>query len=348
MRRALLALVTAGLCGCPNPDDGFLVSGTVVDQDGRPVANHEVRVLRDASPGSERCTPMEPFVTLTTDAKGRYGTTVYRYQQTLGQPVPRYFRVETSSVFEPTWVTAAVFRFGPVDLKLPDLLILTERLPFDAPASFGDSFTESFLDGHVAWRTASEVRPGEDRPMPTRRVDRVSRDDFVEANLLGFDSRWVNFEVRLERPLTPVPAGNPSLLRGASCEPSAAGQPCPFTDGRLLPVALAPGTKTISITTGELVLASTVTVRGLHASGEVSRVLVERADATDEGLSWQPWTVFPRSKETVEWSRSHCLEPGAFLSVFTGITVTRGLRLRAEDVNGASLDLLSLAEVTVR
>ncbi|MDX2009668.1 MAG: hypothetical protein SFW67_05740 [Myxococcaceae bacterium] len=346
--RPLISFIALLVLGCPNPDDGFLLSGRVVDQDGRPVANHEVRVLRDTSFDGERCAPMEPFVTLSTDRAGAFATTVYRYQQSLGQPVPRFFRVETSSVFEPTWVTAAVFRFGPVDLELPELLILNRPLQIDPLVSFTDSFTESFLDGRVAWRSQSEVRPQEDRAMETRRVDRLTRDDFVEANLLGVDSRWVNFEVRLERPLVPVPAGNASLLRGAPCAPSRPGEPCPYTDGRLLPVPFPEGTRTLTITTDSLLLASSVTVRGLHTSGEVARVLVERADGTDEGLAWQPWTVFPRGKELVAWSRTHCLEPGAFLTVFTGTTLTRGLRLRAEDMNGVTLDLLSLAEVSVR
>jgi hypothetical protein len=347
MRRFALACLV--LVGCPNPDEGFGLSGTVVDQDGRPVRNHEVRVLRDVSVDGERCGPWEPFTTLTTDARGRYATTVYRYQQTLGQAAPRYFRVEASSVFQPTWTTAFHFRFPAVDVKLPDLLIVTDLPIVPTPQGLTDSFTEVELDGAIAWRTATVAFVAEDRVMKSRRVDRVTLDNFVDANLLGVDSRWVSVEVRLERPAQDVPAVNPSRFRGKPCSVALSPEgPCPFTDGRMLPVKLGPGTKSVSITSEETVFGSAVTVRGLHVDGAVERVILERGDREGEELVWRPWVILPRGKETIEWSRTHCREPGAFFDVATGLTALLGVRVRAEDAAGTALDLTSLAEVSVR
>jgi hypothetical protein len=346
-RGVLLAALV--LLGCPNPDEGFVLSGTVVDQNGQTVRNHEVRVLRDVSVDGERCGPWEPFTTLTTDARGRFATTVYRYQQTLGQAAPRYFRVEATSVFEPTWTTAFHFRFPAVDVKLPNLLILTDMPVVSTPQGLTDSFTEVELDGAIAWRTATPGFVAEDRVMKARRVDRASFDNFVEANVLGVDSRWVSVEVRLERPTEDVPAVNPSRIRGKPCSVAlSAGGPCPFTDGRMLPVKLVPGTKSVSITSEQSIFGTGVTVRGLQVDGAVSRVILERGDLGDEGLVWRPWVVLPRGKETIEWSRTHCREPGAFFDLTTGLTALLGVRIRAEDASGAALDLTSLAEVSVR
>lgn len=343
--RHLVAAFAVALGGCPSPEDGFLLSGRVVDQNGVPVPGHEVRVLRDASVDGERCTPLRPFVTLVTGEDGRFATTVYRQQQTLGGPVPRFFRVEASSISEPESMTAFTFRFPAVDVTLPDLLIATGRVP--EPMAPVEVFLESTLDDAVAWRGPSSTHPGEDRAMPTRLVARVTRDDLIDANLLGIDSRWVSLELRFERPATPVRAGNASVLRGLACDVVGEGQVCPLTDGRMLPVRLPPGTKSVAITSPQVLVVNSFAVRGLQVDGAVARIFVDSADSLD-GPVWRLYATVPRASELVANGRTHCKEPGIFFSSAPGIVVTRGLRVRAEDASGAALDLLSLSEVTAQ
>lgn len=343
--RHLVSVLALALSGCPSPEDGFLLSGRVVDQNGAPVAGHEVRVLRDASVDGERCTPLRPFVTLVTGENGRFATTVYRQQQTLGGPVPRFFRVEASSVSEPESMTAFTFRFPAVDVTLPDLLIATGPVPEPLPPV--EVFLESTLDDAVVWRGPTSVHPGEDRAMPTRRVARVTRDDLIDANLLGIDSRWVSLELRFEWPAPPVRAGNASVLRGLACDVVADGQVCPLTDGRMLPLRLPPGTKSVAITSPSVLVLNSVAVRGLQVDGAVARVFVESADSLEQP-AWRLYAVAPRGAELISSARTHCKEPGAFFSTSPGTVLTRGLRLRAEDSSGAALELLSLSEVTAQ
>jgi hypothetical protein len=343
--RGLAWLLVSGLAGCPSPEDGFRLSGRVVDQNGVEVSGHEVRVLRDASPDGERCTPLRPFATLVTGENGRFETTVYRQQQTLGGPVPRFFRVEASSVSEPEWVTAFTFRFPAVDVPLPDLLIMTG--PFVEPTSLTEVFLESTLDGAVAWRGPTSNQPADDRAMPTMRVARLTREDVIDANLLGIDSRLVSLELRFERPAPSVRAGNASVLRGKPCDVVAEGQVCPLTDGRMLPVRLPPGTKSVAITSPDVLVVELISVRGLQVDGDVARIFVDAADSL-EPPAWRLYATVPRASELVSNARTHCKEPGLFFSSAPGIAVTRGLRVRAEDASGAALDLLSLSEVTAQ
>ncbi len=345
MRAHHLVAVFAVLAGCPSPEDGFLLSGRVVDQNGVPVQGHEVRVLRDASVDGERCTPLRPFVTLVTGENGRFATTVYRQQQTLGGPVPRFFRVEASSISEPESMTAFTFRFPAVDVPLPDLPIATGPVP--EPMTPVEVFMESTLDDAVSWRGTTSTHPGEDRAMPTMRVARYTREDLVDANLLGIDSRWVSLELRFERPAPPVRAGNASLLRGLACDVVGEGQVCPLTDGRMLPLRLPPGTKSVAITSREVLVLNSVAVRGLQVDGAAARVLVESADSLEEP-SWRLYAVAPKGAELISSARTHCKAPGAFFSTTPGAVLTRGLRLRAEDSSGAALDLRSLSEVTAQ
>lgn len=343
--RGLVALMTAALVGCPSPEDGFRLSGRVVDQDGVGVRGHEVRVLRDASTDGERCTPLQPFATLVTGENGRFETTVYRQQQTLGGPVPRFFRVEASSVIEPEWTTAFTFRFPAVDVPLPDLLIATA--PIREPTSPAEVFTEATLDDAVAWRGPTTFLPAEDRAMPTMRVARLTREDVIDANLLGIDSRLVSLELRFERPEPPVRAGNASVLRGKPCDVVAEGQVCPLIDGRMLPVRLPPGTKSVAITSREVLVVNSIAVRGLQVDGAVARIFVDSADSLD-GPVWRLYATVPRASELVSNGRTHCKEPGIFFASAPGIVVTTGLRVRAEDASGAALDLRSLSEVTAQ
>jgi hypothetical protein len=345
MRRVVLACLV--LFSCPNPDDGFLLSGRVVDQDGRPVRNHEVRVLRDVSVDGERCGPWEPFTTLTTDAEGRYATTVYRYQQTLGQPVPRFFRVEASSVFARAWVTAFHFRFGPVDVALPELVSFTRQPSgVDLVAGLTDRFTEARIDGALAWRGNQEV-PVEERSLTVLEVDRLTRDEFLQANLLGVDAQWLSLEARLERPFFKTEVRTPSRVRGQPCDVGSGLTRCPFTDGRMLPERLPRGTRSVAISLPEAGWVSFVSVHGLQVAGAPDRVVLETGTETEAGLEWSPWTWISRGRETIEWSRTHCSDRGAFLVTSARNTPMNALRLRVLDSAGKALELTSLAEVVV-
>ncbi|MCA3011335.1 MAG: hypothetical protein INH41_02935 [Myxococcaceae bacterium] len=344
-----LALVIAGVAlGCPSPEEAFRLSGRLVDDDGRPRRGHEVRVFRDASPDGERCTPMEPFATLTTDDDGRYQATVFRQQQTLGGPVPRFFRVETSPVGDETVRLSATFRFPPVDVQAPELTVSSN--PSVVPQLLSESLLEAWADGAVAWRGGvNEPVVAEERPLTTRLVFRATGDIFFDANLLGLDSQWVSPELRLERPYAPSGVRLPSRLRGRPCRAGRTFDPCPWTDGRMTPVRLPPGVTALTVELPEVGAFEAVTLRALQLEGEVNVVHVDVGSASEDGgMAWAPWVALPNARDLVAKGGRHCPEAGVFLTRATAPTLGQAIRVRAEDAAGAPVVLRSLAEVSIR
>jgi hypothetical protein len=106
--------------GCGLPEDLFVLEGSVVDKGWSPLADTEVRLLRDASIDGVRCVPMTLVASQRTDAEGRYRFDLVRQQLTLGAQQRRVFRVEVAQEPEPT-VSSFTFRFPSADLKLPAL-----------------------------------------------------------------------------------------------------------------------------------------------------------------------------------------------------------------------------------
>ncbi|MBL8921873.1 MAG: hypothetical protein JNJ54_23680 [Myxococcaceae bacterium] len=341
--RALLPAVALVWCACPSPENVYRLEGEVVDQNGRAVRGREVRLLRDASDDGARCLPMEPFAVTTTGPNGRFAFDVYRYQQTLGRVTPRFFRVEASNDPLTNVLTSWTFRFPAVDVTLPPLPITTSTIP-PLPSSF-ETFSEASLDGVVAWRTGGGIGGDEERPMKALQVTRGLASDVLAGTPFG---SWeqVGLELRLEQPIAEVPPGPVSRLRGLDCE-QLRPAPCPLTDGRMLPVALPPGTKTLTITGRELVVFRTVVLRGLRIDGEAAQVTVETTDSL-ELPDWQLSGRLLRGKELVAAARGHCREPGVFGSIEVGVRAARGVRIRADDEDGNSLDLTSVQEVSAR
>lgn len=342
--RALLPALALVWCGCPSPENLYRLEGEVVDQHGRAVRGREVRLLRDASFDGSRCLPMEPFAVTTTGADGRFAFDVYRYQQTLGRVTPRFFRVEASNDPLTDVLTSWTFRFPAVDVTLPPLPITTSTIP-PLPPGF-ETFSEATLDGVVSWRSGGGIGGDEERPMKTLVVTRGLASDVLAGTPFG---SWeqVGLELRLEQPVADFPPGPVSRLRGLDCEPLWPGQPCPLTDGRMLPVALPAGTKTLTITGRELVVFRTVVLRGLRIEGEAAVVTVETTDSLDTP-DWRLAGRLLRGKELVAAARGHCREPGVFGSIEVGIRAARGVRLRADDEGGNALDLTSVQEVSAR
>lgn len=340
MRQALLGVLLLG--ACVSPEDAFVLRGAVVDEVGRPMPDQEVRILRDRSIDSERCWPMEPFTTLTTDREGRFSLTVFRQQQTLGGRTPRFFRVEASAL--PGWASAQTFRFPAADVTLSDLPVSTLGTP--VPAMLFESFTEGTLDESLAWRSGFGGLPAEERETPLRSVDRqVSFASLPSTGLGTFEELAV--ELRLERPAEPVMRGPVSRFRNLACDVVPQGEPCPLTDGRMVPVKLPPGTKTVAITSGQLEVVRSLAVRGLQVEGEPDRLLVETATSLTTP-DWRPVVRVTRAREAIAAGRNHCRDPGAFFSFEIGTVAAQGFRLRVEDAAGSSLDLTWLAEVTAR
>lgn len=340
MRSPLLLLL---LAGCPSPDEAFLLSGRVIDENGVGLPNVTVRVLRDTSLDTERCQPLEPFATLETDATGAYALTVFRQQLTLGRVVPRFFRVETSHPAQPSWTSALVFRFPAVDLHLPDLLVSTSGAA--PPPGELETFTEGWLDGAVAWRSGVGTGLDEERPLTRVRVDRRLFSDVAEVSAFNMYQSY-SLEARLERPLPPGSTDTISRLRGAPCE--LPGHPCPVTDGRFVPVSLPAGTRELVLSTPDIVELSEVAVHGLQVDGEPSTLNIEVNESGGAESQWRTWVISTKVREVLVGARNHCTEPTGFLSFSLPQVLATGVRLRVEDANGDPLDLTSLSEVSAR
>lgn len=343
--RALTWALAALCCGCPSPENVYRLEGELVDQDGRAVRGHEVRLLRDASPDDVRCVPMEPFAVTTTGADGRFAFDVFRYQQTLGRVAPHFFRVEASHQPSTDVSSSWTFRFPAVDVTLPPLPITVGR-QLTLPGSQLEVFAEASLDGVVAWRSGGDTPGDEERPMKTLIVARALASDVLAGTPFG---SWeqVGLELRIEQPGVTFGPGPVSRLRGLGCDLVAPGRSCPLTDGRMLPVTLPAGTKTLTITSSELFVFRSVLLRGLRIEGDAVAVTVETTDSL-EAPQWQLAGRLLRARELVAAARGHCGEPGLFGNIDVGIRAARGVRVRADDADGNALDLTSVQEVSAR
>lgn len=329
--------------GCPSPEEAFVLSGRLIDENGVGLPRQQVHVLRDTSPDARRCTPMEPFATLETDDAGRFTLFVYRQQQTLGRAVPHFFRVETSPALQPTWRTSLSFRFPAVDLPLPDLLVPT--LGLEPPPNTFETLVEGTLDGTVAWRSGVGAIFAEERALDRVKVDRRLFSDVAPVS--GFNM-YESFavEARLERPMGPSQTDTISRLRTLSCD--VPGQPCPLTDGRALPVDLPPNTQAVSITATDILELTEVGLRGLQVEGEPDTLVIEIDEGSVGAAQWRTWLRSQKVREVLPAARNHCREPTGFLSFVLPRVLATGLRVRVEDVNGEPLNLTSLAEVMAR
>jgi hypothetical protein len=337
---------TALLCaGCPSPDEAFTLKGRVVDELRQPQGNLEVRVLRDRNLDGVRCLPMLPFTTLTTDASGRFSTTLYRQQLTLGAALPRFFRVEVSSPAKSEVLSAYTFRFPAVDVALPDLPVSsTGDVPYVPQL---ETFSEGLLDGVVAWCGGLNSFTAEDRQMAAREVTRTFRGDGIDSDVVG-GFEVLGLELRVERPMPGFAASSTSVVRGAACDVVPVGASCPLTDGRMASATLAPGTVTVSLTWDELRAVSVSSLRAVRVEGAVAAITLEGTTPMTPGV-WQPWYSAPKFViDEVGKAATHCSEPGAFILLNPPINLVSGLRLRFEDARGTSLPILSMAEVTAR
>ncbi len=322
-----------------------MLSGRVVNELREPQGNVEVRVLRDRNLDGVRCLPMLPFTTLTTDERGRFSTTLYRQQLTLGAALPRFFRVEAGSPAKPDVLSAYTFRFPAVDVALPDLPVSSRGdVPYVPQVQ---TFSEGLLDGVVAWRGQLNPLTAEDRQLAGRRVTRTFRGEGIDSDVVG-SFEVLGLELRVEQPINSLAASSTSLVRGAACDVVPAGASCPLTDGRMPSATLPPGTVTVSLTWDELRVVSALALRAVRVEGAVAALTLESTTPMTPGL-WQPWYSAPKFVlDEFADAPTHCSEPGAFVLLFPPINIVSGLRLRFEDEQGTSLPILSMAEVTAR
>ncbi len=339
--RALWPLLV--FAACPSPEEAFVLSGRLIDEDGVGVPHQEVRVLRDVSPDARRCSPMEPFATLETDGAGVFSLTVYRQQQTLGRALPRFFRIETTPQLQPSWRSALSFRFPAVDLHLPDLLVPTQGLA-PPPGTF-ETLVEGTLDGTVAWRSGVGALFAEERALDQVKIDRRLFSDVAPVSGFNMYESYA-VEARLERPTGLSQTDTISRLRTLPCD--VPGRPCPLTDGRALPVDLPANTESVSIRANEILELSELSLRGLQVEGEPDTLVVEIDESGGGAAQWRTWARSQKVREVLPAALNHCREPTGFLSFVLPRVLATGLRLRVEDTNGEPLKLVSLAEVMAR
>jgi hypothetical protein len=282
-RRIPLALL-ALLSGCfGQPEDLFLISGTVVNGFGEPWAGATVLLERDDGAIEQRCTGnFQSFVTLTTDAKGAFNHRVIR-QQTRGRLSDnRCFRATVGSPDGRR--THVIWPFTGDDVQLPQLKLWFENdllrggsgfLSFGAsvptlPESwrdFGEGASRFTYRGQLdtehglTWRSPIEsnssivstqiftdVGLGAQVPRLTiaavQRIARYDRDPFGQL-------RAALFENRIETaPLNVPPHAAPQEPAGATCDLMSTDGGCVLTDLDPSPVLLPPGTRELMIDFG--------------------------------------------------------------------------------------------------
>lgn len=290
MRRAW-PLVVAMLAGCHSPDDVMWLRG-VVEQ-----APRSVELLRSQD-AMDFCTAPAPWRTQDSDADGGYGFQVVRAeveQPGRGWPLCLVVRTRFESGTEhrvdwPMGVQASL-ELPPLRDWAPDASIESDggvvRLtrpegcvtsPFTA-----DRLTVRQGDD-VVWSATAASSPLDGGPPEVLSLPPEALEDFTgltlsletarpgcsegvegvppRAQTLSVLERWRAGEVVLA-------SGNMApASRGVSCDTAT---PCPFTDARLTPVVLPPGTTVLRFDLAQPVPVRQVALRGLvNASDRVT------------------------------------------------------------------------------
>ena len=332
-------LVAALLCGCPLPEDQFVLSGRVTDAAGSPRADVEVRLLRNQLASETRCDALEPLDTTRTDESGHYSFTLIRQQVTRGVNARRFFRVETElglgSLSQTFW-------FPDADLALGDL----------SPLEPGGAWriTETRLDDRIAWRaeqTGAAFQP--DRAFEWRVATTLRDWRTVPVDSLGrYDI--VPVEWRQEGAWeTQVPGGTPvpPASRGAEC-PDIDVTPCPLTDGRYLPFEFPPNTRTLVFNFKHEVNVSALQLHGLALARTAVAARLEFNFAEDFD-NWNSLSTGQLDTRLQELALERCNEPGVFIRLGApGFIKPVLLRIAFLDGAGDLVPILSLAEVATR
>lgn len=332
--RELLALSLFGLCaaGCPLPEDSFVLSGRVVSRTGAPLPDTEVTLSRNLLPSETRCDQLVPLRSVRTDAEGRYEFSLIRQEVTAGVLARRFFSVEFSDADERR--LSQRFWFPDGDLELGEL----------GAEAASEPQVEYRLDGHVAWRGASELAL--DRPVERRVVHRAHRWVTVPIDSLGRRD-VVPMEARHETLPTRVPPA--TLLapgRGAKC-PFIDVEPCPLTDGRFVPYTFPPDTPAIVLNFGHETGVKNLVFHGLVLERAASKVRYDFNFFVDYE-QWNPMVPTTLDPALFEAAAKTCDEPGAFLRTSAvGVASPVIFRVRFEDAEGRTVPIVSLQELSV-
>lgn len=331
------------LAGCTLPEDVFVVWGRVVDEAGG-LPFTPVRLLRATEASPVRCAPLSPVAAATTDDGGTFRFEVIRQQVTLGVPERRFFRVEAGGA-DGGAVSSFTFWFPEADVPLPDLPLGGAARQGALPATEAPvgAFFETLADGRVARRDAQGV----DRGADLREVLRQYTVRRFDVDSLGTVDD-VPFEFRVEGAALPALIGRVPRSRGARCPDLGLGDECPLTDGRYLPVALAPDTRALVLDLGSPHVVDLVRLHGLLLDGPAVEVKAEYA--TGEQPEWWPFNTDRVDARVFDEARTHCLEPGAFLEARLSVgrfPQPRWLRLTFPGPDGALRHLVSVQEVVV-
>lgn len=335
--RGVACVLLTGLSGCPMPEELYVLSGQVLDSEGVPAAEVEVRLLRNQVASDTRCDSLEALDTTRTDSTGHYRFSLLRQQVNRGVPGQRFFRAEVDGAGH---VFSQSFWFPNADLDLG--VLQKELVPSDAY-----EMLETRIDGRLAWRDFLKGRPEGrfDLPHDTRRVDALREWRSVPIDSLG-RFEVIPVEWRREAPWTRGDSDVPRV-RDIAC-PDIDVSPCPLTDGRYIPYVLAPNTRAIVLhLTKERHLRS-VDFSGVVLERAAARLLIEFNDQPTTG-DWNAFESVLLSSATQKISPDSCNEPGAFMTVLASRSLTPAMvRLVFIDERGESVPILSLSEVALR
>jgi hypothetical protein len=325
-RVAWLALV-AWWCGCPLPEDRFVVSGSAPP-------STEVRLLRNRFGSKTRCAQLEPLSVTRTDAQGRFSFEVLRQQITGGEAERRFFSVE----FGEGVARSRRFWFPDADLELGDWV--------EPP---DDGLREFELDGAVAWRTgAPSAFPGFalDRDGRQRTFSHAFEWKEVPIDSLGRVD-YVPVESRTERPWEPFQAlARAPISRGADC-PFIDVKPCPLTDGRFLPFTLPPDSRTLVFNFGRDYAIRNVAFHGLLLARPAVKVKYDFNFVLDYE-QWNPTGAVKLDPVFIDRASEHCSDPGLFVTTTPFALRALILRVSFEDEAGALVPVVSLAELSAQ
>ncbi|MFZ5445593.1 MAG: hypothetical protein ACOZQL_36715 [Myxococcota bacterium] len=328
-----LALVVV-LAGCPLPEDTFVLTGTLVARDGSPLADQEVRLLRNRTASELRCDALSPLRVTKSDADGRFEFRLIRQEITAGVLARRFFAVEFTNEYDN--VLSKRFWFPDGDFDVGEV------------GRFEPTWTtsEALVEGHVAWRRAAEPF-FTDQPLDVRVVE--TRRDWVTVPIDSLGrTDTVPVESRVDWPPSRVAANDSAPpSRGARCA-NVDVHPCPLTDGRYLPFEFASPRPALVLDFDTPIAVSSVTFHGLVLSAAAASARFELAIVRDseEWIPMQPARLDGRLQQR---SGEMCEEPGQFFVART-VGLADALRLRITFVDGEDklVPVVALQEVAVQ
>lgn len=331
--RTLVPLAALLVCACPQPEDSFVISGQVVDLDGLPRPEVPVALRRARLASETRCESFDELRQTVTDTDGHFSFELLRQEAVAGVNARRFFAVEAPGVVEGTvtrrfWFPNADLELGPMGGRLQ-----------------ADPFSETRVDGHVAWRggTLFLDRPSERRDVRAKRdwisvpIDSLGRVDVIPVET-RIESPWLEQQPR---------EGFVSTVIGSEC-PELPLSPCPLTDGRFLPYEFPPEVRQLLFNFKQEANVTNLLFHGLQLARPATKARLDFSFFVDFA-ELSPLVTRTLVPAQFERAQDTCDEPGAFLNIGSGGFIRPVvLRVRFEDAAGEVIPILSLQEVSAR